>query len=257
MGIISGRFARQTDEEQYRFLSAVASSLRLGWLGTDDKEREMRVCQLALFPMLMNASALQGDIVSMQTHLKEGADVCVPDNRGRTPLHLAAGEGDVETVKYLISKGADVNARDNSEGTPIMDAIRFKNYEVVKFLVNEGALLEMSEPDLGAEMCCLAYLGDTEQMEAWKLAGVSLNFADLDGRTPLHVAVCTNQEEVVRFCLKNGSNLELRDRFNNRPVDDAHRLGLKHLFKLLTIGAKKLQRRESTKVTEAQEEESD
>ncbi|XP_062391537.1 L-asparaginase [Sardina pilchardus] len=258
MGIISARFTREAvDDEQYKFWSAVASSLRLGWLGTDDKERELRVCQLALFPMLMNASALQGDIVSLQSHLNEGADVCVPDNRGRTPLHLASGEGDVETVKYLISKGADVNARDNSGGTALMDAIRFKNFEAVKYLVCEGATLEMSELEIGAEMCCLAYLGHTDQMEAWKLAGVSLNWTDLDGRTPLHVAVCTNQEDVVRYCLKNGSNIELRDRFNNRPVDDAQRLGLKNLLRLLYIKAKRLQESASRDVTEAEEEDSD
>lgn len=33
----------------------------------------------------------------------------------------------------------------------------------------------------------LASLGDTEQMEALKEAGVSLNVFDVHGRTPLHV----------------------------------------------------------------------
>jgi len=33
----------------------------------------------------------------------------------------------------------------------------------------------------------LASLGDTEQMEAFKTAGVSLNVSDVHGRTPLHV----------------------------------------------------------------------
>lgn len=38
---------------------------------------------------------------------------------------------------------------------------------------------------------------------------------------------------------------QLRDRFNNRPVDDAQRLGLKDLVTLLTTKAKKLQERAS------------
>ncbi|XP_043096069.1 L-asparaginase [Puntigrus tetrazona] len=83
-------------------------------------------------------------------------------------------------------------------------------------------------------MCCLAFLGDTEQMEAWKQAGVSFNASDAHGRTPLHVAVCTDQPEMVKFCIRSGSNLEQRDRFNNRPIDDAQRLGLQHMVEMLT-----------------------
>ncbi|XP_042564353.1 L-asparaginase [Clupea harengus] len=188
MGNISERFSnRNLHDDQYMFLSAIASSLSLGWLGTHEKAREVKVCQLALFPMLLNTAALQGDIVTLRTHIEQGADVTIPDNRGRTPLHLAAAESDCQTVRYLISKGSEINARDNAGETAIFDAVRCKNLEVVKFLYQEGAVLERSESDLGADMCCLAYLGDTEQMEAWKSAGVSFNLADIDGRTPLHV----------------------------------------------------------------------
>lgn len=31
----------------------------------------MKVCQLAIFPMLLNASALQGDIVGLEGHLQQ------------------------------------------------------------------------------------------------------------------------------------------------------------------------------------------
>uniref|UniRef100_A0A8L0DV90 Si:ch211-209a2.2 n=1 Tax=Oncorhynchus mykiss TaxID=8022 RepID=A0A8L0DV90_ONCMY len=196
-------------EEVYRFWSAVASSIRLGWLGTDDMAKEMKVCQLAIFPMLLNASALQGDIVGLEGHLQQGADVSVSDGHGRTPLHLAAGEGDVETVRFLLKKGADVNVRDFARETALRDGIRCKSIEVVSQLMSEGAHLETSSLELGVEMCCLAFLGDFKQMEVWKQAGVSFNFADADGRTPLHVAVCTNQPDMVRFCIRNGSSLEV------------------------------------------------
>ncbi|XP_020319370.1 L-asparaginase isoform X1 [Oncorhynchus kisutch] len=194
-------------EEVYRFWSAVASSIRLGWLGTDD--------------------------------MAKGADVSVSDGHGRTPLHLAAGEGDVETVRFLLKKGADVNVRDFARETALRDGIRCKSIEVVSQLMSEGAHLETSSLELGVEMCCLAFLGDFKQMEVWKQAGVSFNFADADGRTPLHVAVCTNQPDMVRFCIRNGSSLEQRDLFNNQPVDDARRLGLQTLVEMLSNEAQK------------------
>ncbi|XP_051552160.1 L-asparaginase [Myxocyprinus asiaticus] len=222
----------------------VMSSLQLQALSHDKTSlistKEMKACQLALFPHLLNTSAVQEDIIGLEEHLREGADVSGGDGRGRTALHVAAGQGNLETVRFLLHEGADVNATDCDGETALQDAIRCKSLEVVKMLISAGACLERSSEELGAEMCCLAFLGDTEHMEAWKKAGVSLNFSDAQRRTPLHVAVCTNQLEMVQFCIRNGSDLEQRDRFNNRPVDDAQRLGFQHLVELLCYEAQQL-----------------
>jgi hypothetical protein len=44
--------------------------------------------------------------------LQHGVDVDVPDDQGRTPLHLAAGTGVVDTAKVLVAAGADVEHLD-------------------------------------------------------------------------------------------------------------------------------------------------
>ncbi|XP_035382767.1 L-asparaginase [Electrophorus electricus] len=219
MGVFYSK--RKIPDDVYRFWSAVASSVRLGWLGTDRTDKEMKVCQLALFPLLLNDSALQGDIVGLEGHLQQGADVSTADARGRTPLHVAAGEGDLEMVEFLLQKGAEVNCRDVERETPLRDAIRSN----------------------------LAFLGDSEQMEVWKKAGACFNLTDADGRTPLHVVVSSNQPEMVKFCICNGSDLELRDAYNNLPVDDARRLGYEDLVKMLTEEAQRQSQKRAAKRT--------
>ncbi|XP_076867242.1 uncharacterized protein LOC143518569 isoform X3 [Brachyhypopomus gauderio] len=181
----------------------------------------MKACQLALFPLLMNTSASQGDLLGLEAHLQQGADVSAADSRGRTPLHVAAGVGDVETVRFLLREGADINCRDVDGNTPLRDAIRSN----------------------------LAYLGYSEQMELWKEAGVSFNFTDTEGRTPLHVAASSNQPEMVKFCIGHGSNLELRDIYNNQPVDDARRLGYEDIVRILLEQADMRGKKEATKRT--------
>ncbi|KAG1957473.1 60 kDa lysophospholipase [Pimephales promelas] len=208
MGVCFSR--RRISVETHRYWAAIATSLGLGWLGTENVRTEMKTCQLAVFPYLLNSSAAEDDYLGLEEHLREDADISCGDERRRTPLHVAAGEGYERTVHFLLQQGADVNAVDRDGITPLRDAIYAKSLEVVKLLVSAGACLETSSEELGAEMCYLASLGDTEQMEAFKTAGVSLNVSDVHGRTPLHVAVCTNQPEVVKFCISNGSDLEVR-----------------------------------------------
>ncbi|XP_056313132.1 L-asparaginase [Danio aesculapii] len=198
---------------------------------------EIKACQTALFPYLLSSSAIEEDFLGFEEHLREGADISSCDDRRRTALHVAAAQGHIGAVRFLLQHGANVHAFDCNEETPLWDAIRCRSLEVVELLLSAGAVLEKSTEELGIQMCCLAYLGKSEEMEAWKAAGVSFNVADAHGRTPLHVAVCTDQPEMVKFCIHNGSDPELRDGFNNRPIDDAQRLGLQHMVELLTYQA--------------------
>ena len=69
-----------------------------------------------------------------------GADVNVRDERGWTPLHIAALEGRKENVELLISAGAHINAQSKSRNsTPLDEAIRRKHTKIIDFLREKGA----------------------------------------------------------------------------------------------------------------------
>jgi len=65
------------------------------------------------------------------------------DERGRTPLMLAARSGDLAEVKRLIAEGADVNAANPRGTTPVMyaktAALGSGDFAVLDALVAAGA----------------------------------------------------------------------------------------------------------------------
>jgi len=60
-----------------------------------------------------------GDVLVAQLLLERGADVNVPDDDNRTPLHLASYFGRVEMVLVLLNAGANASAKNAQGQTPL------------------------------------------------------------------------------------------------------------------------------------------
>ena len=109
------------------------------------------------------------------------------DYDGRTPLHIACVEGNAEAVKFLLQHGASTQVKDRFMRSPLDDAIKFRHKEIVRTLRKAGAQLIRTSSEIAVELCRLAAKNRVNDMLVWHLAGVDLNAADYDKRTPLHV----------------------------------------------------------------------
>ncbi|XP_028659535.1 ankyrin repeat domain-containing protein 12 isoform X3 [Erpetoichthys calabaricus] len=120
------------------------------------------------------------------------------NERGETPLHMAAIRGDVKQVKELISLGADVNVKDFAGWTPLHEACNMGYYEVAKVLI---------------------------------AAGAEVNTQGLDNDTPLHDASSSGHKDIVKLLLRNRGDPFQANNRGERPVDVAETEELEQLLK--------------------------
>ena len=90
---------------------------------------------------ILFALARSISVEEVEQLIQEGADVNAVDNRGITPLMIAAGYNtNPEIIQILINVGANVNAVGNTDSTPLMWAATWNsNPEVLLVLLENGA----------------------------------------------------------------------------------------------------------------------
>lgn len=83
---------------------------------------------------LLRMAVLGGIQAAVRLHIRRGEDINEKDDRGRSPLLLAASKGHIETCKILLDAGADPCAIDNDGNDAIAIALSFGRVEVASLL---------------------------------------------------------------------------------------------------------------------------
>ncbi len=95
---------------------------------------------LAERPTPLHDAAARGDVRSVRSQLKNGANPNLKNADKLTPLHLAARHGHLEIARLLLENGADPNQRQIRPGpTPLHIAVEYNHAEVVSLLLERGA----------------------------------------------------------------------------------------------------------------------
>jgi len=181
---------------------------------------------------LMSA-ALTGHTEIARLLLDKGAAVDAHGNTGRTALMEAAVEGYTDTVRLLLEKGADVNAKDEEGWTPLFWAAFSKRTDVVRALLEKGANVNAKNKYEDTPLIRAAYGGDTATVNVLLQHGADLNARDDMGRTALMEASRQGHADTVRALLDKGANVELRDRDGNTALSLAEKYNYPNVIVLL------------------------
>lgn len=92
-------------------------------------------------------SAAHPDLLArLRLLLDVGADIDLPSESGRTPLHVAVLTRNLAAINALIELGANLDAIDDAGYTPLLLAVRGANAEALDVLLAAGAAIEARHP---------------------------------------------------------------------------------------------------------------
>lgn len=156
------------------------------------------------------------------------------DSQGRSALHLAIEMKDLTTVKLLLSLGANPNLPNFTGATPLSLALILFCHEICRCLVEAGASLTpksltgltlLGVAIVTEQPCMVKYFLDTCRLD--------INEPDMEGNSPLIVAVINGNVTMVKCLLKRGADLNVQNKIGMTALHFAVSLRLTGLVQLL------------------------
>ena len=190
----------------------------------------------------LHLAAMRGrDIQILVDH---GSDVNARDRFNQTPLHLAACAYREKNLELLLDLGADVNAESDDNDIPLHFAAHAKNAANIRILLSRGSKVKAQDRlgqtplhiaaqhnHLSGALLLLqgpanvAGCQDAEQRQNVAsgdsvLIGISagVRSVDREGRTPLHFAAQSGNEQLIKTLIDFGAEIDAADSAMNSPL---------------------------------------
>lgn len=132
--------------------------------------------------------ARRGEVAALEGAVAAGAGVNAQNERGDSPLMLAAYHGHVAAVRRLLELGADPGLR-NQAGQSPLDGAAFKGeLEVIQALLDGGAEVNAGGPEGKTALMFAAMFDRLEALELLLARGAERDRRDVEGRSALDYA---------------------------------------------------------------------
>lgn len=157
------------------FAEGIHESARLGEIAALERQIDAGAAIDSLddrgdTPLIVAAYA--GQLESTLRLLDAGAKVDGRSNRGMTALHAAAYKGHRDIVTLLIERGADINDQKNKFRITPLHAAAEENYpNIVALLISEGAAIDLKEANAITALSRAGWKRNWEIFEMLKKAG--------------------------------------------------------------------------------------
>jgi hypothetical protein len=148
-------------------------------------------------------AAFHGHSEVIGTLLKHHANIHASDLLGNTALHWAADAGQTSSAKLLIENLAGIDARNNSGMTSLIHATIRRRLGDVLLLIDSGANLNLTTRDGSTALHIAAAEGFTEIVRTLLHYGADMNIKNLEGSLPLTLAEKNDRQAVIKLLVSN------------------------------------------------------
>jgi len=155
-------------------------------------------------PLMLAAFNGQDDVIRVL--IKHQANMNSRDLLGNTALHWAADSGKTSSSKLLIDFHAEIDAVNNSGFTPLLQASKGRHLGVVLLLIDSGANVNVTARDGSTALHKTAAAGYTEIVRTLLFHGADTNIKNRDGYTPLTLAAKYKQQAIVKIIMSGTKN---------------------------------------------------
>ena len=135
----------------------------------------------------------------------DNVDVRSRNEKGATPLMVAAENGQADRIAMLLARGADINAKDNDGWTALMYAMAPESSAAAETLLSRGAAVDAQENQGRTALMIAAFQGRLAVVRALIRKGANVNARDKKDNTPLKYATLKNQTEVIKLLRSIGA----------------------------------------------------
>lgn len=154
--------------------------------------------------------------------LKDGIDVNLTNENGRTPLMAAITTNDLDLVRVVVEAGADLEMKARDKETALLYACRAtKNKDIVEYLIDKGA-----DTKARNQYNDNALFISAEYNKNWQITEYLLDTGiydiddqgDIQKYTPLMAAARYNDDNTINLLLDKGAKLFTKDKSGWTPI---------------------------------------
>ncbi|WP_428771058.1 ankyrin repeat domain-containing protein [Treponema sp. HNW] len=154
------------------------------------------------------------------------------DVQGRTIVHYAVKDINKSAVDFCIHKDIPLSVKDVNGISPL--ALAYSQKDMDSVYIAAALIAANAHPERGT----YAYFED-----AVKTHNLSMRFND--GQSPLHFAVISGENSIVRFLLEQGVSINAKDISGSTPLHEAVRYGRADIAALLLDAGADINARDS------------